>query len=793
MILSFNEKLSRYEFRTRRDERYPDNPEGRLGLAIATSARFSTAWNGRDPLFWTADPHKAKQLASHADEETRARIKAHLLEAGAGVPVLTFKNGVYIWIGPIEGHGIVYKDIPKRAGFALTHSDQMPRGAGSGINARVWWTEQTSKAVQCADYADDLARLAIGKAVEKRETALAASRAEDADIEVIAPEGLVPYRFQVAGLAYAQSRKNVLWGDQMGLGKTIQAILWHNWIAEELNKLYAGTRVSRPMRTLVICPYSLKTHWRTEMAGNPLRDKLGWLVRPTTVGIADTKYSTVVPNTDIVIINYDILARKVDNGKRKIDVKTGKAKVVFDYELREALKIKWDLLIVDEAHRIKGDPKTTIRSRMVYSINADRMGYLTGTPIPNRVRELWFIVHRLAPKIFPSKAAFMEEFCAGGGFMDPYSGAKNLQKLQELLRTHIMVRRLAADVLKDLPPIRRQVIELPADGCEGLVREELLAFERKEDVLTTMRLRVEMAKASENPEDYTRSVAILTQGIKVAFEELSRVRRETAMAKLPVAMKHIADCLEEVPKIMVGAHHVDVIKAICDHFGDIAVSLYGGTKGDRLALAEDFNASSKLRLLVCQLDTIGFSIKAAHAIAVELSWVPSTLSQWEFRCRGIGRGIEGQPLLVQHLVLEGSLDKRMADVLVEKQDVADRALDRESVDEMLADPVTPDREKMATQGVTVKDITKLAEKMSAEDILAVHYGFQLLAGTHKDSKLLDGQTFRAIDAPLGKIFAAKKKLSPREAALGKRFISRYKHVMAHIPEIAFLFERKSDK
>lgn len=773
MELLYNEAQGCYEFFCKRDER---DGKGRLGFAIATSARFTAQWKGRDPYFITKDPYKAIQLSSFANDQLRAMIQEIIKAKGGGVPVLTFRNGVYIWSGPSHSlDGLTaYKDIPKRAGFAFTRtpSNALPHGAGSGMDEPVWWTEQTVKASQCAAYADDVAQLAIGEFMAKRHAALQASRAEDADIEIPVPEGKTPFPYQRAGVAYAMPRKRVLFGDEMGLGKTIEAILWINMFPEV-------------KRILVVCPATLKRNW--------MRELQSWLVRPTTIGIADSAYNQVVPPTDIVIINYEILSRKQDSGKSKVDRDTGKVKKVYEYHLREALKIKWDMLIVDEAHRLKGDPKTVIRSRMTLSIQAERMAFLTGTPMVNRPRELWNLAHHLAPKCFSNKAEFMNRYCKGGNPMfDQYQGATNLQELQDKLRLWCMVRRLKKDVLKDLPPKMRQVIELPADGCEMLVKTEMLAFERKEDILTTMRLRVELSKASDNPADYKNAVAKLTQGIHVVFEELSRIRRETAVAKIPVVTEHVAGILAEGHKVILFAHHKEVVAKIADAFKGETVTLTGDTSlPDRDQAVQSFQTDDSIRLFIGTIGAAGVGLTltaSSYVVFAELDWVPGNVTQAEDRAHRIG---QAENVLIQHLVLEGSLDKRMADVLVEKQDVADRALDRESTDELLEDPVTPDREKMATQGVTIKEISQLADKLTKHDIAAVHMGLRLLAGTHKDSVMMDGLTFREVDAALGKTLADHKTLTPRLAALGKKFLMKYRNThLAVIPEIQQLFAKK---
>lgn len=799
MKLTYNKDKARYEFRLKsREER---DSAGHPGLALVSRARFETDWDWSvkppTPIFWTKDVYRAHVLNAHADPELRQAIAAAVQARGGLVPVLTFKEGCYIWHPAIvEGNGIDYRKIVKDAGFVYCKTPQfspplgLPNGAGESFTSPVWWTGASRIAMKVSEYADEAAQLAIGEAMAKRERILAESRAEDSDITVQVPEGLEPFGYQRAGLAYASKRmmpsspvRGVLFGDEMGLGKTIEAILLINYFADI-------------KRVLVICPATLKRNWQSELQK--------WLVRPCTIGIGDTQFTQAVPNSDIVIVNYEMLALRTDTGKRKAD-----GKRVFDHRLRASLKGPWDLVIVDEAHRLKGDPKTVVRSRMVLEIAAKRWAMLTGTPMVNRPRELWNIINHLAPNHFKDKGAFLHRYCTDGQKMRrafgrvPYNGARNLEELQEKLRTLIMVRRLKRDVLKDLPPKLRQVIELPADSCGDLVKQEALAFSAKEDAMTALRLRVELAKASDDPDHYRDAVGQLKKGIQVAFTDLSRIRRETAVAKAPVVSDHVEGILSEGHKVILFCHHKEVVAEIAKQFSIECVTVTGDTpvhascrRGKdcdcRHAAVTRFQEDDDIRLFVGTIGAAGVGLTltaSSYVVFAELDWVPGNVTQAEDRAHRIG---QKDSVLIQHLVLEGSLDKRMADVLVEKQEIADRALDRDRAD-LLDDPVTPEREAVATQGVTQRQVAALAEQLSKDDIATVHYGLRLLAGAHKDAHLLDGLTFRAVDAPLGTHLAQQKSLTPKLAALGRKFLTRYRHTqLASIPEIKQLFERKEN-
>src|SRR5690606_10658667 len=113
--------------------------------------------------------------------------------------------------------------------------------------------------------------------------------------------------------------------------------------------------------------------------------------------------------------------------------------------------------------------------RQVEPIPARRRLALTGTPIPNRPIEVYPLLHWLDPETWKSKFSFATRYCAArkqhvgrGRFAWDFSGASNLGELQDRLRSTIMVRRLKSEVLTELPPKRRQVVEIPPNGAKAV-------------------------------------------------------------------------------------------------------------------------------------------------------------------------------------------------------------------------------------------------------------------------------------------------------------------------------------
>lgn len=619
------------------------------------------------------------------------------------------------------------RHIPKAAGFRWDKDE------------RCWWTKDVATAAKLAEYAVDSAREALEAAAAERKASFQASSAVDAEIDLPVPEGLAYLPFQRAGVAYAMRRPNVLIGDEMGLGKTIQAI----------GLINADPTIKR---VLVTVPATLRTNWARELRK--------WLVRPMTIGIAAGKEW---PGTDVVIINYDILKNHVD-----------------------ALRAQeWDLLIADEAHALK-NPKAQRTAyvlgkwdkdpaKRITAIPARRKAFLTGTPILNRPIELYTLIKALDPETWRNWRDFATRYCDGKqtAYGWDVSGASNLNELQERLRSTIMIRRLKKDVLTELPAKRRQIVPLPQNGAAPKVAAEWKVMRANEEALAALRARVELAKASDNEGEYKAAVHALRAGSQKAFDELSKARHETALAKLPAVLEHVRELLETGEKVVVFAHHLDVLGAITEEFGDAAVTLIGETSQEDRQLAVDrFQNDPAVKLFVGSIKAAGVGITltaSSTVVFAELDWVPGNLTQAEDRCHRIG---QVNSVLVQHLVLDESIDAMMAQTIIAKQEVIDKALDAPV--EGFELPALP-AEEPATATVGREEIAVEAKELTDEQIGAVHEGLRLLAALDPDrASQRNEMGFNMFDGRIGHELAVLPRLSPKQAALGRRLLRKYR-------------------
>lgn len=514
---------------------------------------------------------------------------------------------------------------------------------------KCWWTTDPAVAQKLIQYADAPACQKLIEIKQEKERIIAHSYADDHDIDIPVPDGLAYLPYQKAGIAFALRIFNgVIIADEMGLGKTIQA----------LGIINACPDIHR---ILVICPASLKINWKREA------DK--WLVRKRRVEIADSRFFPYF--AEMVIINYDILKHHHES-------------------LREGEG--WDMIIVDEGHYLKNP--SAQRSKEVYGhkgknenispIPARRKLILTGTPIENRPEEIWALWKWIDPQNCPSQFDFMQRYyetertqiyVRGGGGKKrtiwKYGNPKNLDDLQYRLRSTIMIRRKTEQVLKELPSKRRQIIELPYNGNKELIQHEIEVYaEYKEAV----RQRQNMQEYNAEDE-YRNRLAGLKELEQNKFAELARIRKELAISKLPYITQHMDDVLESVDKVIVFAYHREVIERLQDHFGNIAVHLYGGMNSTAKQEAVDrFDNDPAVRVFIASIIAAGVGLNlsiSSHTIFAEIDYVPGRIEQAEKRNHRIG---QERPVLIQFLLFEESLESRIAHSIVKKMEVIDQAI-----------------------------------------------------------------------------------------------------------------------
>lgn len=529
--------------------------------------------------------------------------------------------------------------------------------------------------------------------IEKQKSEdISKSRKTASETNFPAPDGLHYLPFQSAGVEYALGRHGTLFGDEMGLGKTIQA----------LGVINAKPEINR---VLIVCPASLKINWRNEAKK--------WLIRPLTVGIA--RSTEEFPESDIVIINYDILKK-------------------FSLAIRS---VSWDAIICDEAHYLKNPAAQ--RSKMILGNNeytrkkkesaihplvSNYKLALSGTPAVNRPKELFPILNWLDPKTWPEFFPFALKYCNAHktDYGWNFDGASNLAELQDKMRSSVMIRRLKEDVLKDLPEKRRQVIEIPSDEFSRELKAERLAIKNHKKQLAAFRKKLRFAKINSTEKEFREEAKKLRQGAKIAFEEIARARHKIALAKCPHVIEHLRSIIDQGQKVICFAHHLDVIKKIFEAFPDQAVQIIGSMPIEkRQEAVEKFQNDPNCMIFVGSIQACreGLTLTAASKVVfAEFLYVPGHLQQAEDRAHRIG---QKSFVLVQYLVVSESIDAHMIQSVVKKMEILEAALDTQEEEDRsgkISDWLTSNENNQPVAGSESEDLSlEFSESLFVENSL----------------------------------------------------------------------------
>jgi SWI/SNF-related matrix-associated actin-dependent regulator of chromatin subfamily A-like protein 1 len=523
------------------------------------------------------------------------------------------------------------KEIPKAAGFRWD-----PKSTR-------WATTDPAIAEKLLGYCDPEAIEKIRAAKGATAAIRAASAASTANIETPSPEGLEYLPYQLGFLAFMREvpadRRGILLADQMGLGKTIQAL----GLINDQPERFGG-------KVLVICPASLKLNWA--------REAEKWLIKKPTICIPTPKKPEGIAEASLVIINYDIAGK-----------------------LKEKLMAEsWDLVIVDEAHALKNSK--AIRTRAILGGGRERTAPLparfwlmmTGTPILNRPCEMWTLLQTLDKQgLGADFFGYHRRYCdaKNNGFGWDFSGASNLDELQEKLRSSIMIRRLKEDVLKELPAKRRSIIPLDAAGKTGrLVQAEKDLQEKAEQIAAAIR-----AKGTDETE--AAIVEQLRAAASAALEDMSRIRAELAIIKAEECAGLLTDKASSEPTLIFCHHHASIdITVEKLRAAGLRVGKLDGrdSLAARDALVQDFQAG-KLDAAVLQIHSAGVGLtltRSRSVVFLELDWTPGKMAQAEDRVHRIGQENSVQ---IDYLVYDKSLDALLAKTLLKKEAVIAKAMD----------------------------------------------------------------------------------------------------------------------
>lgn len=447
---------------------------------------------------------------------------------------------------------------------------------------------------------------------------------------------LRPYQHQ--GVSWLVHLRHIGFGgclaDDMGLGKSIQTITYMLHIIEQ-------QQIEKMERTpfLLVCPTSLLQNWVEEC--QRFAPSLSIFIHhgPSRMNDIDS-----LSKYDLIITTYQLIVK--------------------DQSLFK--EIQWNGLILDEAQHIKNIE--TKQRRAVKHIHAIHRIALTGTPIENRLRELWSLLDVLNPSFLGSYSSFQATF------MKPIEQEQNqeqLRKLQALIRPFLLRRTKADEALALNLPTKNEKVHAvylsveQASLYQAVVEEtvsrlnEANALERRAHILQTL---TKLKQICNHPAHFLK-------------EQVTRHQS----GKWDRLLTLIEEMHTEKEKVLIFTQYKEMGQLIVDEltkrYNKIVPFLHGGlTRTKRTEAIQTFQHHDQAPFFVLSLKAggVGLNLTAAsHVIHYDRWWNPAVENQATDRAYRIG---QTKDVTVHKIITKGTLEEKIDRLLSQKQQLANHIL-----------------------------------------------------------------------------------------------------------------------
>jgi len=447
-------------------------------------------------------------------------------------------------------------------------------------------------------------------------------------------EEVRPYQWVAPHMYLTGNRQRLLLGDEMGLGKSLQALLC------VLGGQYR--------RTLIVCPSVVKANWANEV--KKWTDLTASVIYGQKPSEKDTHH-----DADIAIINYDLLPHRYN----------------------EICDLGYECIVFDECHNLKNKNSQRTQASQIIVLTPTVKGIIcmSGTPILNRPSELFTVLNMLKPESFPNFFTFGKKYCGAthNGYGWDFGGASNIETsedghtvpLNHLLKD-VMLRRSMDDprLSKQMPDLLETIMEIEVDR------------KAYDEAYNTCMDQLEYYR--------TTGSGSIPPGLLLNI--LTELRHSAGRAKIDTAVSWALDYYTQTGKpLVVFAHHKDVVSSIEKGLRLKAQCglITGATADkDRQRIISGFQ-EGKIPFLVCSTLAMkeGVNLDASDTtLFVERQWVPAHEKQAAARVRRLTQGSSVCHKVV--LSAKDTVDTHFDKVVSGKEAIVKAALDDNGEDKM---------------------------------------------------------------------------------------------------------------
>ena len=394
----------------------------------------------------------------------------------------------------------------------------------------------------------------------------------------------------------------------------------------------------------MICPTSVVGNWQREMGR--FAPELKVLLHHGSDRLTDEAFVQAAGAHDLVVSSFGLLRRDADT----------------------LGKIRWSAVIVDEAQNIK-NPETR-QAQIARKLPADYRIALTGTPVENRLSDLWSIMQFLNPGYLGSQRAFRQEFVVP---VERYGDADAAARLRRLVQPFVL-RRLKTDptIISDLPEKNEMKVYCP------LTPEQATLYE------AVVKDTLEKVESSEGIERRGLVLAMLMKLKQVCNHPAHFLGDGSALAGRSGKLARLAEMLEEVQSIgdraLVFTQFSEMGEMLRKYLGETLGGgvqfLHGGTPQKQrermVARFQEEEDAPGIFILSLKAGGTGLNLtRANHVFHFDRWWNPAVENQATDRAFRIGQRRDVQ---VHKFVCLGTLEERIDDLIESKRALAENVL-----------------------------------------------------------------------------------------------------------------------
>ncbi|MFW9821437.1 MAG: DEAD/DEAH box helicase [Candidatus Thorarchaeota archaeon] len=435
-------------------------------------------------------------------------------------------------------------------------------------------------------------------------------------------------------------------GDDMGLGKTIQIIAYLLYRLEN----YPCTEC----RYLIVCPTSLLANWEHEISKFAPKLKVLKYYRSDKEKSYNKK-KDLFNSYHILLTSYGIVRNDIEFLKN----------------------VSFNGIIIDESTNIKN--YNSKRARSIYQLNGDFRIALSGTPIENRLEELWSLFNFLNPGLLGSLKEFRRNFVYD---IEIHQDPEKIDKLKTIIDPFIL-RRIKTDkqVIKDLPEKNEIMIYVSLSDSQinlynkivkdtiNDIRENYDSLKKRNGLI--LKLLTKLKQLCNHPLQFLKIDPTnynFNKDLKVFLRQSPKIER---------IFDIVEAILENKQKVLIFSQYKTLgdilVRALTTQFGEI-VSFYHGslTPNQRDNIVKDFQSTKggRAKILIMSLKAGGFGLnltKGTTVIHVDRWWNPSMESQATDRAYRIG---QDQNVNVYKFVATGTIEEKIDNLLEEKKELS---------------------------------------------------------------------------------------------------------------------------